>query len=130
MKKYLILLIPLLLFFACAHAPNPSQVDTHQVTRLNNMLNSLHPNYHEAKDLAQKAIMQSRKLAQEYHLVTPPLLQNFLVNIGLKEKGLCWQFAYDMLTFVKKQQYQSHQSGPIGALSLGIRPGTDEKLSG
>jgi len=118
MKKYLVLAISLLLFVACAHAPNPSQVDTHRVTKLNNILNSLHVKKSEVKDLARKAIIHSQKLAVDYDLVKPPLFQNFLVNIGLRKKGLCWQFAYDMLAFVKKQHYQSFDYY-IGGANIG-----------
>jgi hypothetical protein len=71
------------------------------------MLNALHVDKIEAKDLAKKAIIHSRFLAKKYKLVKPPLFQNFLVNVGLKKRGLCWQFAYDMLSFVKKQNYKS-----------------------
>lgn len=52
--------------------------------------------------LSKKAISFSLSLKNRYELVKPPLYHNFLVNIGVKKRGLCWQFAYDMLKMAKK----------------------------
>lgn len=55
----------------------------------------------EAKELSLKSMIISSKLAKKYDLVKPPLYHNFLVNIGVKNRGLCWHFAYDMLSQIK-----------------------------
>ena len=47
-------------------------------------------------------ILFSSQLKDRYDLVKPPLYHNFLVNIGVKKRGLCWHFAYDMLSSAKK----------------------------
>jgi hypothetical protein len=49
----------------------------------------------------------SSHLKDEYQLVEPPLYHNFLVNIGVKKRGLCWHFAYDMLSHAKKLNLKS-----------------------
>ncbi len=72
----------------------------------------------EAQDLAKKAIAESRNLTLSYDLVKLPLFQNFLVNMVLRKKGLYWQFAYDMLDFVKKQDYKSFDYY-IGGANIG-----------
>jgi hypothetical protein len=69
----------------------------------------------EAENLSREAITYAQKLASEYKLVKPPLFHNFLVNMGVKERGLCWHFAYDMLAHIKKQNYQSFDYYIIGA---------------
>jgi hypothetical protein len=51
--------------------------------------------------------LQSSRLKNEYQLVKPPLYHNFLVNIGVKKRGLCWHFAYDMLSHAKKLNLKS-----------------------
>lgn len=51
----------------------------------------------EAQLAAQCAIEYSRQLAEEYRVVRPPLLHNFLVNMRLKKRGLCFQWAEDLL---------------------------------
>lgn len=61
----------------------------------------------EANILSKNMIEYALSLKQEYELVTPPLYHNFLVNIGVKDRGLCWQFAYDMLAHAKKLNLNS-----------------------
>ncbi len=118
MKKYLSILIILVLFIGCAKEPKISNINHSKVLQLKQMLNSLHVNKFESDDLAKKAIYHSSELAYKYNLAEPPLFQNFLVNIGVRKRGLCWQFADDMLSFVKKQNYKSFDYY-IGAANIG-----------
>jgi hypothetical protein len=61
----------------------------------------------EARALAQDSITYSYTLSQRYELVWPPLLHNTLVNVGLKDRGLCHQWADDMLAYMTQRGYQS-----------------------
>ncbi len=107
MKRYIYLFLFIIFFTGCVNnSPTPKRYSQKEL-KLEKLLDALHVNKKEAKDLAKKAIIHSHTLAKEYNLVKPPLFQNFLVNIGLRKKGLCWQFAFDMLSFVKKQNYKS-----------------------
>jgi len=118
MKRYIYLILLLFLFTGCVNnQPIPSEQNS-KIHKLASLLDSLHVDGKEAKDLAKKSIIYSHTLAKEYNLVQPPLFQNFLVNIGLRKKGLCWQFAYDMLSFVKKQNYKSFDYY-IGGANIG-----------
>jgi hypothetical protein len=118
MKKYFYLFLLSIFFIGCANT-QPAQIQkTTQVKKLETLLLSLHAKKSEAKDLSKKAFLRSKYLAKSYDLVKPPLFQNFLVNIGLRKKGLCWQFAYDMLDFVKKQDYKSFDYY-IGGANIG-----------
>ena len=56
----------------------------------------------EARQLADCAYLTSRQLARDYRVVGPPLFHNFLVNIGVRERGLCFQWARDL--FAKLNQ--------------------------
>lgn len=51
----------------------------------------------EAWRLAECASTYSRELAQEYRVVRPAVFHNFLVNIGIRKRGLCYQWAEDLL---------------------------------
>jgi hypothetical protein len=51
----------------------------------------------EARKLAETGIVYSLYLADEYRLVKEPHLHNILVNIGLKDRGLCFQWAEDLM---------------------------------
>lgn len=52
--------------------------------------------------MADCAYLTSRQLARDYRVVGPPLFHNFLVNIGVRQRGLCFQWARDL--FAKLQQ--------------------------
>jgi hypothetical protein len=51
----------------------------------------------EARKLAETGIVYSLHLADEYQLVKEPHLHNILVNMGLKNRGLCFQWAEDLM---------------------------------
>ena len=51
----------------------------------------------EAQRVAHCAFMTGRELAHEWRVVWPPGVQNFLVNIGARKGGLCFQWAGDLL---------------------------------
>ncbi len=50
----------------------------------------------EARLAADTAHTYSLKLAEEYHVVRPALLHNVCVNLGFRQRGLCYQWADDL----------------------------------
>ncbi|WP_037940739.1 hypothetical protein [Sulfurospirillum arcachonense] len=101
--KYIIVLFLSLIFIGCStpQGPTKKKIPLNKLTLLLTFNNKIDKN--EAQALSYQMIKQSEKLTKEYHLVSPPLYHNFLVNIGIKKRGLCWHFAYDMLEHAKKQ---------------------------
>lgn len=59
----------------------------------------------EASIIANDAIDFSQTLKERYDLIPYANFNNFLVNIGIKERGLCWQLAYDMYHHLKPKNY-------------------------
>jgi hypothetical protein len=55
----------------------------------------------EAELLSVTAHTTSRSLAREYRIVLNPEFQNFLINIGLRQRGYCAHFALDIGTRLK-----------------------------
>ena len=51
----------------------------------------------EAQRVAECAYATSGRLAREYRVVGSALVQNFLVNAGLRERGLCYQWTEDLM---------------------------------
>lgn len=51
----------------------------------------------ESVRLAETAVRSSAVLAEDYRLIRPPLLHNIFVRIGLKDRGLCYQWTEDLL---------------------------------
>jgi hypothetical protein len=50
----------------------------------------------EAQQISEIAHRESRRLGKEYRMVGFSGFQSFLVNIGAREKGHCFHFAYDI----------------------------------
>jgi hypothetical protein len=69
----------------------------------------------EAKDLAKGTVFFSRKLVKKYELVSPPLWHNTLINMGIKKRGLCYDWAEDLLRFLDSKQYQTLKLHYVGA---------------
>lgn len=55
----------------------------------------------EARRIAETGILYSLYLADEYRVIKQPHFHNILVNIGLKERGLCFQWAEDLMKQLK-----------------------------
>ena len=51
----------------------------------------------EAQRLAICSYATANELRREYRVVGPPLFHNFLVNTGIRKRGLCFQWAEDLL---------------------------------
>ena len=51
----------------------------------------------EARRAAHSLVGRSDALVAEYRLVRPSLFHNLLVNLGLRERGLCCHFAEDLI---------------------------------
>lgn len=94
--KYIFVIL-IIAFTGCA---TKYDVQTARLADLTTLLLGLGPNIQkqEAQLLANSMLQYAAQLAKDYELVKPPLYHNFLVNIGLKKRGLCWHFASDMLT--------------------------------
>jgi hypothetical protein len=61
----------------------------------------------EAELLSVTAHTTSRSLAREYRIVLNPEFQNFLINIGLRQRGYCAHFARDIGTRLKTLQLKT-----------------------
>ena len=65
----------------------------------------------EAERVAETAVTYAGDLAEEYNLVRPAILHNVFVRIGLKDRGLCYHWAEDLmqqLQLLDLKTYQLH----------------------
>ena len=51
----------------------------------------------EAHRLAERAYATGAKLRYDYGVFAPALFHNFLVHVGIRKRGLCFQWAEDLL---------------------------------
>lgn len=57
----------------------------------------------EASRLALVAEREARALAIGYRVSGPAWFHNCLVNVGIKERGLCWQYMEDMFAVLVRE---------------------------
>jgi len=76
---------------------------------LQKALQSLSPEVSEedAKAFSHAAVLYPHYLAERYELVAPPKFHNFLITVGLKERGLCYHWAGDLTDYLQKQNFKS-----------------------
>ena len=63
--------------------------------RITNLAPTIDPE--EARKVAYTAYMTGRDMAREWRVAWLPGVQNFLVNIGARKGGLCFQWAHALL---------------------------------
>lgn len=107
-------LAALLLAIGCAgHSSGPASADpsADRAALLQRELAALAENADagESQLLAEAAIRQAHSLAVEYRLARPPILHNLLVNLGLKQRGLCWHWTEDLLERLGELPLRSYQ---------------------
>jgi hypothetical protein len=83
--------------------------DTASINSLSRMLKEISGNKEESKELATLAVTYSKVLANRYNLVSPPSYHNFLVNVGEREKGLCYDFVDDLMVEINSRGFKSFQ---------------------
>jgi len=50
----------------------------------------------EAQRIAEVAVLTGAESAKKYGVIFGPAEHNWMVNRGLRERGLCWQWTWDM----------------------------------
>lgn len=61
----------------------------------------------EAQRAARIAIEYSQQLARQYEVTDSPVMHNFLVNVGVKERGLCVDWTSDLLARLQQERFYS-----------------------
>ena len=64
-------------------------------------------NPEEARRVAYIAYTTGRELARKWRMVPSPTVQSFLINIGMKKGGYCYQFATELLLRLDAQKLQT-----------------------
>lgn len=90
-------------------AERPRPATEAEVQRLSQLIASLdfHVNNAEAYRAADVALSESFRLAQEYEIEDPPLTHNTKVNLGIKQRGLCYHWADDLERRLKRENFQT-----------------------
>ena len=97
--RIVVVLLALMSLWGCGadpvrHGP-PSERD---IASLEGTILALGPgvSVEEAERAARVAFQHTRELAVSYQITGSPLWHNTQVNLGIKERGLCWHWAEDL----------------------------------
>ena len=69
----------------------------------------------EAIHLSGDIFLHTEKLMKEFNMTSPPLYHNFLVNVGLREKGLCYHWSDALYMYLLQKNYPSFEFHLLGA---------------
>jgi len=110
MFKYLLSTLLLSLFFT-ACTVTPSSVTQNRVESLSTLLKSLDSSISskEARSLSSEIFQEVAKLKQKFNPTSPAHFNNFLINVGVKEKGLCYDWSDALYLHFSKKQYASFE---------------------
>lgn len=80
------------------------------------MLQSLEQNItkKESQRLSRDIFLKREELAKTFEVTSPPQYHNFLVNIGLREKGLCYHWSDALYSYLSGQDYASFEFHLMG----------------
>jgi len=62
---------------------------------------------HEAELLSATAHTTSRRLAREYGVTGDPAIHNYLINIGVKKRGICADYTRDIGARLKELRFKT-----------------------
>lgn len=106
--------IVLLLVGCSATAPSVNESDVERLAKLLTTLDTC-IDTKKAKQLSKDIFLKTKALAQEFELTSPPQFHNFLITIGLREKGLCYHWSDALYAYLSQQQYSSFEFHLVGA---------------
>ncbi len=99
----------LLVLAACAGNPPLQAPREQQHAALAEMIRGLGPEVdaQEAARAARIAIDYPLELRRQYRVSDPPLIHNMKVNMGLRPRGLCYQWADDMEARLARENFRT-----------------------
>jgi len=88
--KYLYLAIIILSFMGCTKQTILEKQDEFLSQKLISLDKSI--NKKQALEISYKILKASKDIKDEFQPVSYPWINNTLVNLGIKQKGLCWEW--------------------------------------
>lgn len=105
----LVLAAALLLLAACTPPDGLPPPDEADVARLAQRIMAFGPGVdpEEARRLAHISYHYPIRLRAEYGVTDPPLVHNTKVNMGLRPRGLCYQWADDLEARLRQENFRT-----------------------
>ncbi|PTB83469.1 hypothetical protein C9926_02760 [Sulfurovum lithotrophicum] len=96
------------------HTPT---IKEERIIKLSKLLHTLSSNTTEKEtlQLSRDIFTKTQQLTKAFEMSSPPQYHNFLVNIGMKEKGLCYHWSDALYLHFMKSNYPSFEFHLLGA---------------
>ena len=108
-------LLLLFLFIGCSDTVTPAiQTEVNKLTTLFRTLNTT-LTQDEALKLSQDIFWKTEDLRKEFDRTSSPIWHNFLVNTGLRQKGLCYHWSDALYRYLSAKDYPSFEFHLMGA---------------
>ena len=107
----------ILSFFLVGCVVTAPSVSQSKVTELSLLLQSLDNTIpqSEAMLLSKDIFSKTAQLTKEFELTSPPVFHNFLVTVGVREKGLCYHWSDALYVYLSGKSYGSFEFHLVGA---------------
>ncbi len=116
MHRYSFKFLIFSLFLAgCAvTVPSVSQNKIRELSLLFQSMDSTIPQS-EAIQLSKDIFHKTRQLTEAFEMTYPPQFHNFLVTVGVREKGLCYHWSDALYLYLSKKHYPAFEFHLVGA---------------
>ena len=116
MLRHFFKLVTVTFFFVGCVSHTPT-VEEDNVVKLSTLLHTLnsHITSSETMQLSHDVFAKTAKLTKEFEMTSPPQYHNFLVTIGVREKGLCYHWSDALYSYFTTQNYPSFEFHLVGA---------------
>ncbi len=120
MHRHSFKLLLLLFFLLTACSVTPTLPSEQKIVQLSILLRSMDVKIpqKEALRLSKDIFQQTKTLTESFKLTSPPWFHNMLVNMGIKEKGLCYHWSDALYGHLIKKSYP-HFSFHLGGANIG-----------
>lgn len=107
----------ILTFFLVGCVSTSPQISQTKVDELSYLIKSLDSTItqDEATALSEDIIYKTEQLRKEFEMTSPPQFHNFLVTVGVKEKGLCYHWSDALFVYLSAKAYDSFEFHLMGA---------------
>jgi len=104
-------------FFIVGCTVNSSLVSPSKSEELSRLLQSLDKriSQNEARELSKDIFYKTAQLTEEFEMTSPPQFHNFLVTVGVREKGLCYHWSDALYLYLLGKNYDAFEFHLVGA---------------
>jgi len=116
MFRYFLKFFIVAFFFAGCGGDAP-MVSQAKIKELSHLLGSMDKSIsqNEATQLSKDIFYKTQELTEEFEMISPPQFHNFLVTVGLRERGLCYHWSDALYLYLLEKNYESFEFHLMGA---------------